>query len=180
MELTKREKSFVSLFFIGIIIWIGGSITRSAIAYDIFELGKQTIVLRPWVDEKIALITVRNFAVGSIYTIAGFLLSFISFLFLFPKIKSSFKREGWLLISTILYAIAVASEIFLSYYDFRLNLYVFFSSKVNYFSSEIQLFFYDRLRKFSFLIIYNWLAIITIIFFFIFKPLRRNEEQRVV
>ncbi|MFN3307148.1 MAG: hypothetical protein ACK42Z_08195, partial [Candidatus Kapaibacteriota bacterium] len=163
MELSKKEKIFVSLFFIGVIIWIGGSITRGAIAYDIFELNKQTIVLRPWVDEKIASITVRNFAVGSIYTIIGFLLTVVSFLFLLTKIKSNFKKEGWLLISTILYALAFVSEIILSYFDIKLNLYVFFSSNVSYYSQEIQTFFYVRLKKFSFLIIYNWLAIFTII-----------------
>ncbi len=181
MDLSKKGKIFVTLFFIGIIIWIGGSITRSSIAYDIFELSnKQTIVLRPWADEKIALITVRNFAVGSIYTITGFLLTVVSFFFLLPKIKSNFKKEGWLLISTFLYVLAFVSEMILSYFDVRLNLYVFFSSSVSYYSQEIQSFFYDRFKKFSFLIIYNWLAIFTIVFLFFFKPLRKNEEQRII
>ncbi|MCX7908259.1 MAG: hypothetical protein N2560_01910 [Ignavibacteria bacterium] len=176
MEVTKTKKLFVALFFIGCIIWIGGSIIRTAIVYDIYEPYEKSLKFRYWVDEKIALMTVRHFSIGALYTAFGFLLTFISFLNLFSWIKTRFKTDGWLLMSVILYILSVISELILLYFDLRLGLYVFFQSNISYFSNEIQTFFFRRFVNYNFLMVYNWLAIFTIIFFLLFKPLKKNER----
>lgn len=173
MEFTKVQKLFISLFFIGVVIWIGGSIVRTAVAYDIYELKENTLQLRYWVDEKIALLTVRHFTIGSLYTSLGFLMSFFSFIAIFSKLTKHFKTNGWLLMSFFLFSLAAISEIILIYFDIRLALYVFLNSNLSYFSNEVQSFFFHRFTKFSFLMVYNWLAIFTIIVFLVFKPLRK-------
>ncbi|QLH53941.1 MAG: hypothetical protein CH6_2419 [Candidatus Kapaibacterium sp.] len=174
MEFSKTQKLLLSIFIIGIMIWIGGSIIRSAIVYDIFEADYQQLKFRYWVDEKIALITVRNFAVGSLYTGIGFFLSLLSSIFLFPAMKKHFKSEGWLFMSFILLVIAYVFEIILLYFDIRLGLYLFFNPKVSYYSNEVQTFFYERFSKYNFLMVYNWFAVISIILFSVFKPLRKK------
>lgn len=173
MEFTRLQKFFLTLFFIGIVIWIGGSLVRATIAYDIFEPAETTLKLRSWVDEKFAIATVRHFSVGSLYTALGFLLALLSFLVLLKKFKANFKKEGWLLMSFILFFLCTISELILFYHDLRLGLYVFFTSNVSYSSFEIQKFFFERFAKYNFLIIYNWLAIFTIIVLVIFQPLKK-------
>jgi hypothetical protein len=180
MELSKPQKIATVFFFIGLLIWIGGSIVRTAIAYDIYEPVEQTLKLRFWVDDKIALLTARHYAVGSLYTEIGFLLSFFAFLYLVPKFKTHFKREGWLFMSFILFLLASISEFILFYFDLRLNLYLFFEQNVSFNSPQIQNFFFKRLTKFNFLIVYNWLAIFTIIIFLVFRPLRKKNEAQSI
>lgn len=176
MEIGKFQKFLLAILSIGLVLWIGGSIVRTAIVYDIFEPEYQTLKFRYWVDEKIALLTVRHFAIGSLYTELGFILSLFSTIMLFPKIKNYLKREGWLFMSLVLLLLAFISEAILLYFDIRLGLYIFFNQNISYYSSEVQNFFFKRFIKYNFLIVYNLLAVFTIIFFFVFKPLRKNGE----
>lgn len=173
MEFTKSQKLFIALFFIGLIIWIGGSIVRTTIAYDIFETGENTLKFKFWVDEKIALLTVRHFAIGSLYTSFGFLLAITSFLIISSKLVKYFKSNGWLLMSFILFSISAIFELINIYFDVRLGSYIFFESNLSYFSKEVQTFFYNRLTKYNFSTIYNWLAAFTIIVFMVYKPLKK-------
>jgi hypothetical protein len=177
VRLKTYQKIFLCLLSIGVVIWIGGSIVQTSIAYDIFEPKINAISFRYWVNDNLALWTVRHFAVGSLYTNFGFLLALISSIVLFPYLKSHFKSEGWIFMSYVLFSIAVLSQLILFYWDTRLGLYVFFNSNLNYYSNEIQNFFHRRFAKFNFLIVYNWLALFTIITFLIFQPLKRHKNE---
>ncbi|MGB9770943.1 MAG: hypothetical protein ACPLX7_03075 [Candidatus Kapaibacteriota bacterium] len=178
MEISKFNKFLLAIFTIGIIVWIGGSIVRTAIVYDIFEPVDRTLKFRYWVDEKIALMTVRHFAIGSLYTEISFAIVLISTILLFPTFVKYFRNEGWLFMSFILLTLAFISELVLMYFDIRLGLYVFFNQNISYFSNEIQTFFFKRFTTYNFLIVYNWLAVFTIIFFVVFKPLRKKHEKQ--
>ncbi len=179
MALNRFQKILIFLWSVGIILWIGGSIVRASIVYDIFEPRINSIAFRDWVTENFALWTVRHFSIGSLYTGIGFVLALVSSISLFPSMKKKFKFEGWLMMSYLLFFLAALSEFFLLYNDIRLGLYVFFNDNLDYYSSEIQTFFHNRFAKLNFLMVYNWLAIFTILFLFVFKPLkkRQNEEK---
>lgn len=178
MKFTHFQKLFIASWFVGVIIWIGGSIVRTTIAYDLFEAQK-TLTLKQYFAKNDALITARHFAIGSLYTEVGFIISFISAIILFPALRKHFKRKGWLLMSYILFVLASISEFILLFFDIKLSLYIFSgSSNLSYNAYEVQKYFHWRLQNLSFLIIYNWLAIFSIIFFFVFSPLTRlgNED----
>lgn len=179
MAFNRYQKILIFLWAVGIILWIGGSIVRVSIVYDIFEPRINSISFRYWVTKDFALWTVRHYSIGSLYTGIGFILALVSSIGLFPSMKKKFKFEGWLLMSYLLFFLAVLSELFLLYCDIRLGLYVFFEHNLDYSSNEVQTFFHNRFAKLNFLMVYNWLAIFTILFLFVFQPLKKkqNEEQ---
>jgi len=181
VKLKTYQKVFVCLFLIGVVIWIGGSMVQTVIAYDIFEPKVNSISFRYWVNDDLALWTVRHFAIGSLYTNSGFFLALVSSIVLFSHLKNFLKTEGWVFMSCILFSLAVISQLILLFWDIRLGLYVFFSNNLNYYSNEIQTFFHRRFAKFNFMIVYNWLALFTILIFSIFQPLKKckkNETER--
>ncbi|MGQ9819424.1 MAG: hypothetical protein ACUVQ1_05815 [Candidatus Kapaibacteriales bacterium] len=178
MKFTPTQKFFIALWFIGIIVWIGGSIVRTTIAYDLFEAQKK-LTLRTYYTNNDALITTRHYAIGSIYTEVGFIIAFVSAIFLFPTLRRHFRKSGWLLLSYILFTLASISEFILLIFDVQLSLYIFSGARnLNYSAYEIQKYFQWRLQNLGFLIIYNWLAIFSIIFFISFSPLTmlKNED----
>lgn len=182
MKITSVQKLFIALWFIGVIIWIGGSIVRTTIGYDLFEAQK-LLTLKQYYTKNEALITARHFAIGSLYTEVGFIISFVSAIILFPILKRHFKRKGWLLMSYTLFFFASISEFILLFFDIKLSLYIFSgASNLSYDAFEVQKYFHWRLQNLSFLIIYNYLAIFSIIFFITFSPLARleNEDQKLL
>lgn len=177
MKFTYLQKLFIALWFVGVIIWIGGSIVRTTIGYDLFETQK-LLTLKQYYTKNDALITARYFAIGSLYTEVGFIISFISAIVLFPTLRKLFKKKGWLLMSYILFVLASISEFILLFFDIKLSLYIFSgASNLSYNAYEVQKYFQWRLQNLSFLVIYNWLAIFSIIFFIVFSPLARLENE---
>lgn len=174
MDLTKFQKFLVSLWFIGIVLWIGGSLVRYIIAYDIFEPGTQ-LELKKSFSEKEALLGVRHFAIGTAYTGTGFIIAFLCWLILLPSFAKKFKLQGWLFMGSFLFGIASIFELILFYMDIRLSSYVFWSFPIYFDSYEIQTFFYKRLKNLSFMFVFNWFAIATIIFFIVFRPLTKQR-----
>lgn len=171
MRFTNTQKVFISLWFIGVILWIGGSVVQTTLAYDLFQ-PKKILTLKTFFNESDALINIRNFTVGSVYIQIGFLLAFLSAIVLFPTLKANFRTRGWLLMSYILFTISSIFGLILLYFDIRLSLYIFYgSSNLSYQAYEVQKFFVWRLQNISFMILYNWFAIISIIFLIVFGPL---------
>lgn len=177
MKLSGFHKFFISLWFIGVILWIGGSIVRTTLAYDLFQ-AKKKLILKQYFKENDALLTARQYAVGSFYTEFGFVLSFVSAIVLLPTFRKNFRKRGWLLMAYILFSIASIFEFVLMYFDIRLALYIFSgATDLNYNAYEIQQFFVWRLQNLSFLIIYNWLTIVSIIFLIVYGPLTKLESE---
>ncbi|MCX7879383.1 MAG: hypothetical protein N2517_01850 [Ignavibacteria bacterium] len=177
MQLKFYQKLLLSLLKIGLALWLGGSLVRAAVAYDIFKTDVE-LKLIEGLTERDALLNVRYFTAGALYTQIGFLIAFISSIILLPTAKSHFRKEGWLLMSYILFFLASISESILTYFDIKLATYVFFSNQLSFQSKEIQLFFFKRFKDYSFLFVYNWFAIITIIFLSIFRPLKRISDAK--
>lgn len=174
MILTKFQKFLVSLWFIGIVLWTGGSLVRYIIAYDIFEPGTQ-LELKKSLSEKEILLGVRHFAIGTAYTGTGFAVAFLCWLTLLPSFTKKFKLQGWLFMSSVLFGIASIFELILLYMDIRLSSYVFWSSPIDFNSYEIQTFFYKRIKNLSFMFVFNWFAVVVIMFFVVFRPLTKQK-----
>lgn len=176
MELTRFKKFLVSLWFVGIVLWIGGSLVRYIIAYDIFEPGTQLELKKNLAEQEI-LLGVRHFAIGTAYTASGFIVALICWIVLLPSIAKKFKANGWLLMGSVLFAIASVFELILLYMDIQLSTYIFWNFPITFNSYEIQTFFYKRLKNLSFMFVYNWLSIVTILFFIVFKPLTKKGDE---
>lgn len=174
MNLTKFQKLLISLWLVGIVLWIGGSLVRYIIAYDVFEPGTQ-LELKKSLSEKEILLGVRHFAVGTAYTGTGFVVAFLCWLVLLPSFAKKFKLQGWLFMGSVLFGLASILELILLYMDIRLSIYIFWSSTLHFNSYEIQTFFYKRIKNLSFMFVFNWFAVATILFFIVFRPLTKQQ-----
>ncbi len=174
MNLTKFQKLLISLWLVGIVLWIGGSLVRYIIAYDIFEPGTQ-LELRKSLSEKEILLGVRHFSIGTAYTGTGFAVAFLCWFILLPSFTKKFKLQGWLFMSSVLFGLASIFEFILLYMDIRLSTYIFWAPLLHFNSYEIQTFFYNRIKNLSFMFVFNWFAVATILFFIVFRPLTKQQ-----
>lgn len=176
MNLTKFQKLLISLWLVGIVLWIGGSLVRYIIAYDIFEPGTQ-LELKKSLSEKEILLGVRHFAIGTVYTGIGFVVAFLCWLALLPSLAKKFKSQGWLFMSSFLFGVASIFELILLYMDIQLSTYIFWGSTLHFNSYEIQTFFYKRIKNLSFMFVFNWFAVATILVFIAFRPLTKHQDD---
>jgi len=112
---TIWTKIFLTIFVIGLSIWIGGTIVRYAIAYDVFVPGTE-LELKNWYSDTEMVTTVHLFRIAAFYTIFGFCSAFVSVIVLFAYWKKDLKKHGWLFISFVLFFLATPIEFYLIYY----------------------------------------------------------------
>lgn len=168
------NKIFLSLLTFGIIIWLGGTVVRNAIAFDIFVPGTE-LTLKNWYTDEMRLTTVSLFRVASFYTIVGFCLSFVSAVYLLIQYRKEFKFKGWLLMSFILFFLASPIEFYLIYYDIKIIL-AFNNLMVKSFNDSIITdYFIARYSKLTIPATLSFLASLTAVLLVIWQPLNKKK-----
>lgn len=198
-KVTKKDKSngssnkseiflniFVNLFIFGLAIWIGGSIIRTAIIYDIYEPFSNFIPKENYTDsilqqnpytEAIKLHNIYMFSNTSIYTNVAYSLSLVSGIFLLFFNIRELKQKGWLFMSLILLLFSAPVELFNMYCDYQLYYVLKWDGGVlTFFDGNIQKYAIERFtnlmqRTFGAI---SFMSAITIIIFFVWKPLDRT------
>jgi len=169
-------KIFLSVLAIGAIIWLGGTVTRNAIAFDLFVPGT-ALTLKNWYSEEMQLTTVSLFRIAGFYTIVGFCMTFVSAIYLFIIYKKEFKSKGWLLMSFVLFFLASPIEFYLMYYDIKIIL-AFNNMQIDSFhDSIINDFFIARFSKLTIPATLSFLASFTAILLLIWQPLNKKKTN---
>lgn len=116
---TKTEKFFLSIFAIALIIWLGGTITRTIIAYDNYIPFSQ-FELKPEYSEEIRIHNIYLFTNLSIFSIISFFAMVISaFIIFFYNIRL-LKEKGWLFMAFVLFFLTIPVEIYSIILDINL------------------------------------------------------------
>ncbi|MBM2815921.1 MAG: hypothetical protein HW421_2683 [Ignavibacteria bacterium] len=164
-------KFFITAFTLGFLLWFGGSIVRTALAYDLYIPG--TKILKEQFTEAIKLHTLQLYALTATYTIAGYLAAFISAIFLCIYWRKSLKSRGWLFMAFVLFFLASPVQLYTVYLDIRLSLSFYFN-EIKFFSNtqiiDYFLFRFDNIPATSATAL-AFLAIITAIIYIIWQPL---------
>jgi len=105
-----------------------------------------------------------------LHIIIAFALSF----FLFARYKSLMRKEGWILMCFVLFYLFSPLQLYTIYQDIRLSLSIFQQNIWEFYSSQIQDFFFKRVKN----VVYNSLnglailSALTIVVYAIWQPLK--------
>lgn len=170
----------INLFIFGFAIWIGGSIIRSSIIYDIYEPFSDFIPKKEYSDT-IKIHNIYLYNNTSIYTNVAYFVSLVSgILLLFFNIKF-LKQKGWLFISLILLIFATPIEIYNIYSDYMLYYVLRWDGgEITFFDGNLQKYAIERFTNLfqRTLGVISFMSAITILVLSVWKPLdKSNNEQ---
>jgi hypothetical protein len=100
------------------IIWLGGTIVRAAIGFDIFIAG--TLIFKSDMPPDAQAQTLRLFARTSFYTLVSYGVLLVTGLFLWLSHKHRWREQGGLFIGGMLVLLYVPIEVWQGYYDILL------------------------------------------------------------
>ncbi len=167
-NITKTSKIILYITAIFFIFWLGGYVTRHLVIYQFFE--PENLALKPEFQSTqldTHLIIILPLFVFNIISYVFFLIFFIIFLF-FSKLN--LKKEGWLIIITLIVLITSPFEIYLSVRDYIISKNIHYElatplTIINLIRERITSF-----NGFSLIEIFSYCGIV---FLVIFKPLRK-------
>lgn len=118
----KIKTLIMYLCLLGGIVWLGGSVVRAAIVFDVFIPG--TVNFKPDMNEIAALQTLRLFGLTAFYTVGGYAMFILTAVPIWFTRRSEWKSRGWIFISGVIVCLYIPVEIFQMIYDVRLALLV--------------------------------------------------------
>jgi hypothetical protein len=173
---TITFKILLTILVFGAITWIGGTIVRSAIAYDLFVPGK-ALELKNWYSLEQQLTIVSVFRIAGFYTIVGFCLTFASSITIFIYLKEYLRKKGWLFMALILIFLTAPVELYLIYCDLKI-IFAFNNMQINSFNDAIiQKYFLARYKHFTVPSALSFLASISAVFLLIWRPLDKPLDE---
>jgi len=176
-NLSKKDKTILTIFTLAFIIWLGGAILRTAIGFTIFEPSATETLIRK-ASNDILMQTVYIFVSTSIYTSIAYVIAFALSFFLLAKFKKIWKQQGWILMCFVLFYLFSPVELFTIYQDIKLSIAVFQQNVWEFYSQPIQKFFMKRVNN----VVYNslngltLLSYLTIVIYVIWQPLKKTTE----
>lgn len=178
--MNKIIKLFLTLIAIGAILWLGGNIMRSVIAYDIFEPVKDLPVKTDKPYDALFQ-TAYLYSMLSLYTTIGYIMCFVSVLFLTFKLKDKLRKSGWIFMAIVLFLLFSPIEFIRIYYDFQMSWVIFIEEVRDFYHGYINDYFIERYRSiwFTSLSTLSVFANITAIIFIIWKPLELTNNNDV-
>lgn len=116
--LSVWQKLFLSLSVLGAVLWLGGYVVRTAIAYDLFVPG--TLIFKTSFPADAVAQTLRLYSRLAFYTLYGYGAALLGFIPLFFSLKKYWRSYGWLFISGWLFLLYIPIEAAVIYYDAQL------------------------------------------------------------
>ncbi|HYF03492.1 MAG TPA: hypothetical protein VEC36_08950 [Patescibacteria group bacterium] len=155
-------------------LWFGGSVVRSAIAFDAFIPG--TLVLKSEVSEVARFESLRLYSTTGFYTSAAYILLFTcTIIFVFAE-KGKFKERGWLFISLVLFFIFSTVEWYRLYFDVQLIRIFNNESALTRQNEAFRIFLKLFNPQFSAASLLAFFTYVTIVFFLAFRPLHKSPS----
>ncbi len=173
-DLSKISKTFLFLFCVSGTIWLGSYITRLSLFYQLFQ--PDELILKKFATDQnlpgifqtlIAAISI-NFIFYSVM-----IVTFVVFLI---TSKLNLKLNGWLFISLILVFVTLPLELYLMLIDYKIVIRVYFGT---FDQKEILNLVIKRFTVLSSFPIVEILSYITIIYLFLFQPLKGTGRKLV-
>lgn len=171
-------KFLIIVFTFAVIIWIGGSLLRNIIAFDLFVPATE-LSLKNYYSQEVRLHTIHLYSVGSVYTGIAFSVAVICSVMLFILTSKRLKENGWLFMSFIMFFLVAVLESYNLYLDIMLGMAISNNEIDGFSSPAIKEYFLFRYYKLGILEPLKYLAILTIIAFIVWKPLNKRQDSYV-
>jgi len=167
------SKIILSFLGSGFILWLGGSVVRSAIAFDLFVPGSE-MVLKDGFNDTIGLHTVHLFAVTAFYTAVGYSVAFLSAIILCFKHRSDLKLHGWMFMAFVMFFLTAPVESYLIYYDVQLNYALNAGPITSFGDPAVTEYFIGRFKDLSLPAVMSLLAGVTSMLILAWRPLDKS------
>jgi len=115
---TRFQRLLAFLGIMGGIIWLGGSIVRAAIAFDLFIPG--TLTFKPTMSAEAMLQTIRLFGVTAFYTMVSYGFFVVLGTAFWLSLRGLWRVRGGVFIAGVLFLLYVPVEAIQLYYDIHL------------------------------------------------------------
>jgi len=115
---TRFQRLLAFLGVMGGIIWLGGSIVRAAIAFDMFIPG--TLTFKPTMSAEAMLQTIRLFGMTAFYTMFSYGLFVVLGTAYWLSLRGLWRVRGGVFIAGMLFLLYVPVEAVQMYYDIHL------------------------------------------------------------
>jgi hypothetical protein len=176
---SRGELIALTVMVLGAVVWLGGTDIRAIIAFDLFETG--TLTYKTWLPPDAERQTFHLVAQSALYTIVGYLVVLVSGTIFLFKTRLTFKRNGWLMMSAILFYMFVPVELYQHWFDVRMVLHErSIEGVINWFAvrTEAQSLLKARLSALQGVPIMALLCYYTIIVLAVWKPLRKGAAAK--
>jgi transposase len=174
--MSKFIKFIISILVMAVILWLGGNIMKSVLAYDLFEPAAE-MILKSDKPYDAVYQTIFLYSSLSFYTTVGYLTAFVSVLLITVHYRKNMKKYGWLFMALVLFFISSPVEFIKLYYDIQLSIAVYINGITDISHQTLNKFFIQKyqsglLPSLSALSIF---ANITAILLVIWKPLEKSD-----
>lgn len=175
--MNNCDKFLKAIIYLALAIFIGGSIARLSIAFDLFIPG--LLEIKPWYGEEIRLHSAWLFTSSGLYSGIGYILFLLASIVYLPRAIKDFKIKGYLLYCYIIGIAFAPVELYKIFCDIKLA-FAFFDHSIKYgfIDSQIRDYFFNRFSgvfgAMSYLSIF---AYANIALFLGWKPLTKKVEQ---
>ncbi len=167
-------KLFLSLIVLGGVVFLGGSIVRTSVIYDIYLPG--TLVRKPFLSDAQVNYSIRIYALTAFYTMLGYAATLIGAIGATIQYKHIFRKNGGIFMAAVLFYCCMPIEVYLMIFDLKLLRYtnaVPFEALIK--GNELQILLGQRLNTYSssvdFLIA---LASFSAMLLIVWQPLSKN------
>ncbi|MGA2297701.1 MAG: hypothetical protein ABSG15_09160 [FCB group bacterium] len=172
-------KLFLSVLVAGLVLWLGGTAIRAAIAFDLYLPGSE-LIIKNWYSNEIQIATVRLYANLALYTSIGYFLTLISGIYFAFKFRGNYKKHGWMLMSVIFFILSSLYELLTLYYDLKLNLAFASGIKLNFNDDVIKHYFVIRFTKLAIPSALAFFSMMTCVIMLIWRPLDKTKKAEQV
>ncbi len=170
-------KMLATFAICGFMIWFGGSLLRSTIAYDLFEPAKEFQLKNTYNDE-LKMHSVYLFSTLSLYTNVSYGITFIAVFIMTIALRKQLRSQGWLFMAVVLFFLASPMELYKIFLDLKLSIAIYYDNVREFYNPVINEYFIMRFKNIAFntLSSLSFLANFTIIIFLIWKPLDKSNS----
>lgn len=166
----RNQIARISLFALMVcsIIWLGAVNVRAVIGNELLNFG--TLQFKTSLDAELEREIFRLISLSSVIVIGGYLGTFASAILFVRTTALSFKQNGWLMMSAILFFIFSPVEFYTLFLDWRMIALDFFSNPP---LTDFRILFIHRLAALAGVPMIALLSYYTIIGLVVWQPMKK-------
>jgi hypothetical protein len=172
------KKFLYFIFALSMIIWLGGSLIRNVMIFDLFIPGIE-LTFKPDYTPEIINYNIHLYASTALYTGVAFGIAFLTIILIALFDRKIFRLEGWLFMSIVLFLLVSPIVIYNLYLDYSFSIAVFWNDFSLLSSGNLSDAIFKRYNNSANTVLSGiaYLANVNIILYAVYKPLRTDDLQ---
>lgn len=169
------RKIIYSLGVVGLTVWFGGSVVRAAMGFDLFNPGAD-LLLKDFYTDEVRMHAVYLYGIMSFYTSIGYGLAVLAAFVFIADRKGQFKKKGWMMMSAILFLLAIPVQAYSIYLDIMINMALKEHGTIRFSDVRFQEYFVFKFKNVNFQIA-STLSFLSIAFSMVIPVWKPLEEK---